>query len=270
MSDLSGNLATFSLRRVLELLRDVGTSGEMLVTGDEVRGRFLLRDGRIAYATTASGSDTVAELDSLLSNYDSEGSDHGARSLEDVLLEQLADVTYELVAQETGAFEVIDSAVTQNEDVYSFPVGDVLALVDGRIEEWKAIEAKIPSDTAMLRLVSQLPDETVDVTFDATTWSLLAAVGGGASMTEVAGSLGMKRLNTARGLVSLVERGLIEVDEDVTGDASEPVVELKMESEPEMPQLEPTEEPVTFTAQDLSRDEINDVIRNIGRGIFPG
>ncbi|MGI9648820.1 MAG: DUF4388 domain-containing protein [Acidimicrobiia bacterium] len=270
MSDLSGNLAAFGLRRVLQLLRDAGTSGEMLVAGDEVKGRVLLREGRIAYATTASGSDTVAELDSLLRSYESEGADEGLRSLEDVLLEKLADVTHELIALPAGVFEVVESSVDHDEEVYSFPVDDVLELVDARIQEWNAIRELIPSDEAVLRLVSRLPDESSDVTFDAATWSLLAAIGGGASMAEVVTSLGTKQIPTARGLVGLIERGLIEVDTDPVDTAVEPAVELMMEAEPELPRLEPAEDPVTFSSEDLSRDEIDDVIRNIGRGIFPG
>lgn len=270
MPDLNGSLSSFGLPRVLELLRDVGTSGEMLVISDEVRGRLLMREGRVAYATTASGSDTVAELDALLRDYGDEGTEDGLRPLEGVLMEQLADVIYELGKLETGTFEVVESPVLHEEDVFSFTVDDVLRGVEDRIEEWNRIRTVIPSDDVVLRFAPRLPDESGDVTFDAATWSLLATIGGGASMAEVTASMAAKQLSTAKSLVNLIERGVVEVDGTAVDESSDPVVELKMESEPEVPHLVPTDEPVTFSAEDLSRDEIDDVIRNIGRGIFPG
>lgn len=275
MPDLSGDLSAFGVHRVLELLRDVGTSGEMLVKGDDAEGRILVRDGRIAYATTASGTDTVAELDSLLRAYEVGSEDEGLLpSLEEVLVEQLTDVIFDLAALEAGAFEVAGSAALQDEDVYSFPVDDVLGRVDTRIEEWRMIREVIPSDDAVFRLASRLPGEGGAVTFDASTWSLLAAVAGGASMAEAAASLSMKPFPAARAYADLIGRGLIEIGSPLE---SGPIAAIKMEDgpepfdlQPEMPQLEPAEEAVTFSARDLSRNEIDDVIRNIGRGIFPG
>ena len=277
MADLSGKLSAFALPRMLELLRDEGTSGEMMVTGEDFRGRILVRDGRIAYATTASGSDTVAELDSLLRGYEAGGEDDGLRSLEDVLLEQLTDVIYDLAALESGAFEVEVSPTLEDEYVYSFAVDDVLGRVEARVEEWKRIREVIPSDDAVFRLASRLPGESDAVTFDAPTWRLLAAIGGGASISDVTASDDSKRIHTARAFADLVGRGLIEVSSQPAR-VEPPATEIiKMEDEPEVPEsqpdvprLDPAEGAVTFAARDLNRDEIDDVIRNIGRGIFPG
>jgi hypothetical protein len=44
---------------------------------------------------------------------------------------------------------------------------------------------------------------------------------------------------------------------------------LEALAEPEVPRIEPTTESVTFSKQDLSREERDEMIRNIGRGIFP-
>ena len=69
MSDLNGNLASFGVRQVLELLSDSGKTGELQLSSGTVVGRALFHDGLIAYATTASGVDTVEELEALLERH---------------------------------------------------------------------------------------------------------------------------------------------------------------------------------------------------------
>ena len=78
MSDLNGNLTAFSLREVLELLAAASKTGELRLRTDHGSGRILLADGQIAYATAATGADTVQELDRLLTRYQPGGDDIGA------------------------------------------------------------------------------------------------------------------------------------------------------------------------------------------------
>ena len=68
----------------------------------------------------------------------------------------------------------------------------------------------------------------------------------------------------------------LEPDEEDANDwesVDEPTDEwqsdLEALAEPEVPRIEPTTEPVTFSERDLSREERDEMIRNIGRGIFP-
>jgi hypothetical protein len=266
MADLSGDLESFALEAVLELLADAGKDGELQVRSDRLAGRILLTDGRVAYATTASGSDTVEELDALLERYQADmlASDLPT-TLEEVLEEQLTEVAYSLMELESGSFEFIGSDAPGPDDVHTVPVADLMDMVVMRAENWRTIRRVIPTNDGPYRLTSQLPAERSDVTLTAPQWAMLAAVGAGASVAEVATALNLYEFHTAGAFADLVGEGLLEsVDEPVY---RAPVEEIE---EPEVPRLLPADEPVTFSTQDLSSDEINEVIRNMGRGIFPG
>ena len=266
MADLSGDLGSFGLDRVLELLADTGQDGELQVRSDRLAGRILLTDGRVAYATTASGSDTVEELDALLERYQDDmlASDLPT-TLEAVLEDQLTEVAYSLMELESGSFEFLRSDAPGPDDVHTVPVDDLMEMVEVRAENWRTIRRVIPTNDRPYRLTSQLSPERADVTLTAPQWAMLAAVGAGASVAEVATALNLYEFHTAGAFADLVGEGLLE-------SVDEPVYQAPVEEpeEPDVPRLLPSEEPVTFSTQNLSSEEINEVIRNMGRGIFPG
>ena len=69
VSELTGDLAAFGTRPVLAFLAQTAKTGELRIASDDIDGRVLLQGGSVAYATTATGSDTVQELDSLLERH---------------------------------------------------------------------------------------------------------------------------------------------------------------------------------------------------------
>jgi len=302
VSDLSGNLGQFGLRRVLGFLAGAGVTGELRVQFEDGDGRVLFQDGSIGYATTATSEDTVQELDSLLARYQAGGL--GASSLdggetpasmEDVLREQLTEVLYHLTLVESGSFNYTRSPDRPGFDaVDSFSVDDLLRLVDIRIEEWRQIREVVPSNETFYQLVSDIPDGRGELTLSAPRWRLLAAVGGGASVTDVAVALDLPEFHAAGKVADLVEDGLLEPageaaralesettrasddeteSEAVGDDNTEPPTEWNSDLEavigPEMPRAAPRTDPVTFSKQDLSREDMDEMIRNIGRGVFP-
>ncbi|RZV46758.1 MAG: DUF4388 domain-containing protein [Acidimicrobiia bacterium] len=272
MADLSGDLGSFGLERVLELLADAGKDGELRVHSALQDGRILLKGGQVAYATTASGSDTVEELDALLERYQSDVQPGDLTTLEEVLEEQLIEVAYLLTQIESGSFEFFGSAGPSPDDVHSVPVAELLDMVNTRAEEWRAIRRVIPTINEQYRVAPQLPSDRGEVTLNPAQWAMLAATGAGASVAAVAAVLNLYEFHTAGAFSDLVGDGLIEPvgRPDYQFEAEEPsVLETEAPDELAMPHLQPAEEAVTFSTNDLSSDEMNEVIRNIGRGIFP-
>lgn len=304
MSDLTGNLGPFGLRHVLGFLAGAGVTGELRVLADGVDGRVLFQDGSVAYATTATGEGTLEELDSLLDRYQrgefdglAPGDGETPASLEDVLREQLTEVLYYLTQFDSGSFgftELPDRSGSPEDD--TFFVDELLRQVDNRIEEWREIRRVVPSNDTDYQLVSHIPAGRPQVTVSAPMWTLLAAVGERASVTDVAAAMGMYEFHVARKIADLVEDGLLETS-DGTGWNAEPTsaVASADEAEPgtgwhddagsqaedewqsdveavvgsELPRVEPTTDAVTFSKGDLSREEMDEMIRNIGRGVFP-
>jgi hypothetical protein len=297
MSDLSGNLASFGLRQVLRFLAETAKTGELHVTSDENEGRVLLQSGSVAYATRATGDDTIEELDALLARYEAGGydrwafggdADHVPATLEEVLEEQLTEVLYDFTLLEHGSFAFTQApTLADATGSVSFTVEHTLGLVDARIEAWRRIRRVIPSDESLFRLAARLPNGDAEVTLPASQWTLLAALGGEASVTEVAATLDVYPFHAARKFADLVEAGLLQASDGAGWDRTGRVAPAWAsddraadgESEwdfapdadgaPEIPRLEPTTEPVMFSKKDLSREEMDEIIRNIGRGIFP-
>lgn len=316
MSDLTGNLASFDLRQVLGFLAETAGTGELAVSADHAYGRILFQNGSVGYATTATGDDTVQELDALLERYQEGGFDASALNqdpvtLEDVLREQLTEVLHSLIDLESGSFSFTGSPDPAGLEVIDvFNVEDLLRDVEVRTEEWRKIREVVPANDTVYQLVSAAPGHSGEVTLSAPMWALVATLGAGASVTDLADSLGVYEFHAALKVADLVEDGLLEpaggwVDAEPQRDAEpqqdaessqpaddpadewpsveesadnwasldEPTDEwqsdLQALAEPEVPRIEPSTEPVTFSKQDLSREERDEMIRNIGRGIFP-
>lgn len=266
MPDLNGNLASFGVRSVLELLAASGKSGELRLSADGVVGRALFHGGLVAYATTATDGDTARELEELLSSNES--------SVDEVLREQLTEVFHELVHLEAGTFEFAEATGASHVDDHGFSVDDVLADVEARAAAWRRIKAVVPSTAEPYRMAGQLPGETADVTIDATGWRLIATVGESGSVEETAEAMGLSTFRVAEQFAELVGSRLLE---PVSGEA--PTLHLLEDEEeaaddepmdtPEVPRVQPTQPPVTISRDNLTREEMDEMIRNIGKGIYP-
>lgn len=310
MSDLTGNLASFHLRQVLGFLAETAATGELAVRSDHAHGRILFQNGSVGYATTAVGDDTAHELDSLLARFQAGGYDSSAlhpepATLEDVLREQLVEALHVLDDLNTGSFSFAGSPDSPGQEAIDvFEVDALLHDVDVRTEEWRKIREVVPTNDTAYQLVPLAPGDGADVTLSAPLWALVAALGSGASVTDLAESLDVYEFHAAVKVAGLVEEGLLEIAgartdgdhhidtswqqpanesfadwpsvEEPAGDwepVDEPTDEWQADLEalapPDVPRIEPATGPVTFSKQDLSREERDELIRNMGRGIFP-
>lgn len=319
MPDLSGHIASFGVRQTLELLGGAGKSGELRFQTGRGRARVLFHEGKIAYATSASGSDTVEELDRLLMRYQPDDSgivpDGNPDTLEQALEEQVTEVLYEVTDWTDGSFEYHEKPTDASVAVHVCTVDQALQRVDIRLAEWKAIRTQIPANDTVFSLAPLLPAGQTRATFDGLTWRLLALIGDGGSVDFIAGALEVSPFRAARMLADLIEAGFVERDDEDDGyretagshaqpvepepaswdeltspfeepAESEPLAMATLEEEAAEQEGEATDEPaaaeghsvlqvppppgpVTFSKQDLTEDEKNELIRNIGKGIFP-
>lgn len=315
MADLSGNLAVYDVRAVLEFHAGAAKSGELRLSGDSGSGRILLHDGQVAYATTASGADTVQELDRLLVRYQPNGTarpDGSPETLEEALEDQVTEVLYEVLGWKAGSFEFTENASSDGSAaVHLSTVEDALQRVDDRVAEWVELRRLIPSNDSVFALAPQLPAGKTKATFDGLTWRLVALIGDGGSVDFLSGALDVSQYRAARLLADLIEAGFVVLDDeerdvsaivetpdtvpdeapvreaierpDEPGEeialldpsvaASHDLFDEEVLDQPErdepVPRLQPASDAVTFSKSDLSEEEKNALIRNIGKGIFP-
>ena len=179
---LQGTLETFALPDVLRLLASTHKTGRLRLTGANGSGSLWLDGGAIVSSEAARAP----------------------------LADGPTDVLFELLRFKEGDFVFDDDATA---DAHGAPteVEDALAAAEAMLEEWKSIEAVVPSLAAWVSLRPELPGD--DVTVDAAHWRQLVAVGGGITVSGLGDQLGLAELPISRAVKDLIELGLVELGE---------------------------------------------------------
>jgi hypothetical protein len=179
---LQGSLDNFSLDEVLDLLAGTKKSGHLRLSGDRGTGSLWVDDGLLVQAE-ASNTVTGGEWE---------------------------DVMFELLRFESGNFSfVADDMAPSPSDAT-----EIEPLVErGRelLVEWKSIESAIPSPEHFLSPVAKLPIEQVMLTSG--EWETVIAIGEGHSVSQTCTALGIGELKGCRRIKSILERGLVRIDE---------------------------------------------------------
>lgn len=300
MPDLSGDLGTFDLRQILTLLAETHKTGELRIAVDGETARTFLHDGQVVYATLRTGNEAVREVEALMDWYGSGAADRHepgegqpARSPEEALEDQVIEVFFTVTQLGSGSFHFDEDAgvAPYNADgSYVLSVPAILDCVEDRVEQWGKIGEVIDSIHDPYRPAAQLPNGMFEVTLDGKTFRYLSVLGGGRSVVEVAAALHVSEFTAAKKLSDLVKQGLAELseteqpapelgddaaDHDRAGESQHDAGDDESKPAPEeafapanLPRVQPVAEPVTFATRDLTRDEINEKIRNFSRGIY--
>lgn len=179
---LQGTLDTFSLPDVLRLLATTGKTGCLHVDGDRGRGSVWLEEGAVVAATAdrALGEATIDE------------------------------VIFEIMRFSRGSFNFAVDEQPAHDRQQPKDVETVLRTAGKLLDEWRELEAVVPS---LAHRVALAPELTVDqVTIDAPRWQALVAIAGGHSIGELAQALDLGELAVSRTVSDLVELGVAVVE----------------------------------------------------------
>jgi hypothetical protein len=183
---LQGTLETFALPDVLRLLASTKKTGQLRLTGGRGSGSIWL-DGGSIIASEASGAPRA------------DGS---------------AEVVFELLRFKEGDF-IFDADSLASDGGAPADVEDTLEAAESMLEEWKSIEAVVPSLDGWVSLSTELPGE--EVTLDGDRWSQIVAIGGGTSVGGLGDALQLGELPASRTVKELVELGLVTLGEAPAG-----------------------------------------------------
>ena len=191
---LQGDLQSFALPDVLRLLAGTGKTGRLAVESGAGSGDVWLKAGQVVGAGVTSSP----------------------------YAQSAADVVFELLRFDGGSFNFEDDA---EPDVPGEPA-DVEAAIgqaEGLLDEWKTVEAVVPSVHSWVSLRAELNGEQTTVTAD--QWRSLAALGGGSSVRDLGNRFSLTDLGASRTVKDLVESGLVELgDPRDPSEASTPAV----------------------------------------------
>jgi hypothetical protein len=179
---LQGTLDTFSLPDVLRLLATTGKTGCLHVDGDRGRGKVWIDGGALVGATAdrALGQPSIDE------------------------------VVFEMLRIGRGSFRFAVDEKAPDTDVEPTEIEGTLRRAGQLLEEWRELEAIVPS---LSHRVAMAPELTVEqVTVDADRWKALVAISSGRSVGELAEALGVGELGISRTVSDLVELGVAVIE----------------------------------------------------------
>ena len=225
MDILQGDLAAFPIRDVLLLLAERSQTGVLRVETGPLTGRVFFVEGRVTYATTRDGDGSVAALALLGSRpeRDRRGRNPGGKWPEParpLILQQVGEVLVRLSHTVSGRFWFVEGVTTRaygEEEIQRFEVGEVLVATEGRRKEWAEIARVLPDSSVRFMMRPHLAAGVTRAVIPAASWPVLAAVGDGATIQEVAERLNLFELSAARLIADLYVGGFV-VAEHATGE----------------------------------------------------
>jgi hypothetical protein len=209
---LQGTLETFALPDVLRLLATTHKTGCLRITGPGGSGSLWL-DGGAIVASEASRSPLAGDA---------------------------TEVLFELLRNKEGEF-VFDDDEKAAAPEEPAEVEASLAAAEAMLDEWKEIEAVVPSLDAWVSLRAELPGD--EITLDRERWQQLVAVGSGATVGQLGERLGQGELPVSRTVKGLVELGVVELGDAPAAAPADAFVPSHAFTEPEPATYEPEPAP---------------------------
>ncbi len=223
MDLLQGDLAAFPLRDVVLLLAQRTQTGVLRVETAGMTGRVFFVEGRVTYATTRDGDGSIAALAHLGSRpeRDRRGRNPGGKwpdPARPLILQQIGEVLVRLGHGVSGRFWFVEGVTTRaygENDIERFEVGEVLGAADGRRKEWAEIARVLPDPSVRFVMRPHLASGVQRAVVSATAWQVLAGIGDGSTVQELAERLSMFELAAARMIADLYVEGLVIDERDI-------------------------------------------------------
>jgi hypothetical protein len=179
---LPGNIETFALPDVLRLLSSTKKTGCLRLDGARGTGSVWVESGSIV-GGEATGAPHATGADEIL---------------------------FEMLRYKDGDFVFDAEADVQ----IKHPPADVestLGSAEKMLDEWKSIEAVVPSLSHFVSLAPELKGD--EITIAADRWKTIVAIAGGTSVGQLSDVLELGELPVSRNVKELVELGLVTIEE---------------------------------------------------------
>lgn len=242
---MRGQLSDTSVADLCRRLADAGATGTLEVNHPSGTGRLALVDGRLVWAepptTHARLGDRLVhagllERGHLEEALAAQADDPRSRRLGALLVEQgrvsrdtirvyvqeqILDTLVELSFRSEGTYVFAAWEAPEEDLPADLRVGDALAVVARRQEEWERIRETIPDPEAVPR---QADPAAVDADhLEPDDLAILGVIDGRRSIRQLAATLGYGTYEAARLVYGLVLQGLVDVE---AGQPSAPRAEL--------------------------------------------
>ena len=285
---MRGSLAETSVADLCRRLADAGATGTLEVEHPAGRGRLSFVDGRLAWAEPPTGDARLGDRlvhagllsrqhleDALAAQRELESPpqlgtllvERGATSRDSIRVyvqEQILDALVELTLRSEGSYHFAPGAPPGEELPADLAVGDALAAVDRRKDQWERIRAAIPDAEVVPHATGQAPTSAERLEPDDV--ALLEAIDGRRSVRDLAVALGYGTYETVRIVYGLHLLGLVEARPP--GPRPEPSVDLDDEEFARLlEELDEEDGPSEVAAAESTGPEPMDELRAILGGV---
>ena len=233
---LKGNLETFFLNSILQLLSEDQKTGVLQVVNQQKKVKIYFQEGEIVYATgsqresrlgyhlQSKGTISREKLHECLELGQKEKKALGrvlvekgyitAEKLEKIIYDQIEEIIFDLFIWEKGDFEYKDAKLNlQGMVITRLNVVKLLLEAARRIDEMSVLRKNIPNDTMIFRTAENVQDNT-EIKLNANEWKALRLIDGTRSVRQLIDESGFDEFLGYKILYSLLSSGLIENSPD--------------------------------------------------------
>jgi hypothetical protein len=201
---LQGTFDTLSVTELFGLLSTAAKTGALRLEACDLEGTDHEAAGaHQATVFVAGGLCCAVESDEV----------GGPPASDEELAGRLVDVGFSLARCPSGSFRFTDDERPPFDAAVRTSLEPAVAAIGSLLEQWREIEATIPSLDSRVRLAPVLRAEEIVVS--AHEWGLLVALEGLPSVRELVARRGQPMIEVCRSLKDLVDRGAIEVGADL-------------------------------------------------------
>lgn len=224
-----GNIANFSVADSFSMINILQKTGMLIIKSDDRVKSVYFMKGEIVFASSNQPEDRLGYLlykTGKLTREQWESAEKkmstdtrfGAILLKNELITpknlwwgvkyQIEEIIYSMFAMAAGEFYFLEGAIPE-EDLVRFSLNTQNMLMEGyrRLDEWKLITQKIPSDETNIRLSSTMPK--IELTQH--MQDMVKLVKGDMPIAEVIRLSQLGRFNTYKILYALLNAGIVEI-----------------------------------------------------------
>jgi hypothetical protein len=224
-----GDLSHFSIADIFSMLNSLQKTGMLIIKSeDKIKSVYFIK-GEIVFASSNQPEDRLGYILYKMGKLTKEqwefaekkmSSDtrFGAVLLKNELISpknlwwgvkyQIEEIVYSIFAIVTGEFFFVEGAIPEK-DLVRFSLNTQRMLMEGyrRLDEWKLITQKFPSDETRVRLTSRMPNIELTQNMQA----MVKLIKGDMSISEIIRLTQLGRFYTYKILYTLLNAGLIEI-----------------------------------------------------------
>jgi len=234
---LQGNLETFFLASVFQLLCNDKKTGVLRVADEENEVKVYFKEGTVIYAISSQKEHRIGyflKSKGMLSERDLQKCLQVAKQkkfqlgkvlvdegyitvddLKDVIRLQVENILYGLFLWQKGDFDYKDAKLNLSGLILAeLDAMELILEASRRVDEMSILTKQIPSDKLVFRMSERVQDEE-EIKLNSNEWRILSLVNGKRTVREVIMESGYDDVGAYKILYSLVSSGLIEKTEAV-------------------------------------------------------